>query len=380
MTLTLSSPRKRFLVLGPMSSTKTDAEELPLSQHIPNIADAVRQVIGEIGEMERWEAVVPPTGAGSTTPRVFRDIFHCDAAIADISTGSPNVVYELALLHSVGVPTILIARADTDIFYLKDQNRVNVADFDVATIHDALIRTSENIRDARNGHVGKIILSPRRSDRTNPITDHFKGVHLVNVASATGLATGQWFNFLSYILDRRGIFSSREHRNLKGIVLIRPDRIDEARLAQRAIEDAFEEPKRGPDGEIKLGLDGKPVMWIPEIVRQEPAHMRSKIFVKHVGDWLIDYPTPILSLKVSKQYEEILNFVRDQPQTDGIVSPDDLAIAPFEASLIDVYFETLSNLAHTPGGHYDWHWVKIMRLDEAIKFLRKQRGEDKPSE
>jgi len=47
---------------------------------------------------------------GIITDKVIREIFNCDAIIADISEYNPNVLYELGVAHSFRKPTILLSQ------------------------------------------------------------------------------------------------------------------------------------------------------------------------------------------------------------------------------------------------------------------------------
>ena len=202
MPRAISSAPKRIFVIGPMSREETDRQGLTLSQHIPNIASAVRNVLerleGKIGDaMPEWEVIEPPDTPGDSIPRaVFSHIMHCDFAVADISTASPNVMYELAMLHANGVPVILLGR---HIFYLNQDNCLDVADFEVDTLATAFAGGSFD-ENGRPGHLEQLITVSRSRVFWNPITQHFGGVDMVNVAAATGVATGNFYNFTRWVL------------------------------------------------------------------------------------------------------------------------------------------------------------------------------------
>ena len=130
------------------------------------------------------------------------------------------------------------------------------------------------------------------------------------------------------------------------------------------MQQRFGVEKTDRKGNVILKKDGTPEVEIPEIVVEDERHPRGKYFVKRVGNHLVDYPTPISSLSVSRQYIEIGNFLRDY--SGGF---EDAEVSPFEQRLINIYFDTLRDLANSPANDCDWGRVKIMDVDEALAYL-----------
>ena len=354
---------KRILVLGPMNDA-LDSRGKQLSTHIPNIARATREVLSRLqkklgDELQPCEVYEPPKEDGDNIPYgVFSLIMHCDFAIADISTGSPNVMYELAILHANGVPVILLGRP---IFYLNQTNLIQIEDFSIDSLAAALSGSSFD-KDGEPGPLERRLKSPEEKINRNPITQFFDGVHMINIAAATGLATGQFYNFLSYVIKDGGVFQSIPE--LKGIILIKPERLKDVSTVTGLLDRTFGEIKRDLEGNVIME-DGTPKMELPEIVVTDSSHPRRKYFVKRVGNYLIDYPTPISSLKVSKQYIRMGNFVRDQHG-----GRNDEEMQRFERRLINVYFETLEDLSTSPANSCDWSRVEVLSVQKAIEILK----------
>ena len=102
------------------------------------------------------------------------------------------------------------------------------------------------------------------------------------------------------------------------------------------------------------------------MVVHHEGHPRGKYFVRRVGNHLLDYPTPISSLSVSRQFLAMGDYVKEFS-----VSAGDIDLAPFEQRLIDIYFQTLEDLArNTPFG-CDWGRVKVLSVEETIEYLRR---------
>lgn len=343
-----------------MTKGVVDEDEISISQHIPNIAEALRQAHMRLAEQATQSvpdiqvAKPPDTPGGDIPHEVFSHIMHCDFAVADISTRSPNVMYELAMLHANGVPVILLARSSQDIFYFNQNNCLEVEDFNSATLETALIGGSLD-ETPQPGHFEQLLTSSHLKTHWNPITKHFNGVHMVNVAAATGVATGNFFNFTRWILREGGIFEQRPE--FEDIVLIRPERIRGVSRALGPLQERFGIEKTGDDGIVRKEL--------PDVMFAEPDHPRKKYFVKYVGRHLVDYPTPISSLSVSRQYLEFSRYVQENSEGFG-----DSDFPLYEDRLIDIYFKTLEDLAKRDLiTDCDWGRVKIMTVDEALKYL-----------
>lgn len=360
-------PPKRIFIIGPMSEGVFDEDTIELSEHIPNIARAVEVVYRQLtarNDLNLPDVQIhePPDAPGDDIPRgVFSFIMHCDFAIADISTASPNVMYELAMLHANGVPVILLARDGDQVFYLNQNNCLSLDNFKSETVEAALAGRSFD-DTPRPGPLEQLLTVGQAKTFWNPITKHFGGVHMINVAAATGVATGNFYNFTGWVLREGGIF--RQIPELIDLVLIRPGRIKDVDRAVGLLDKKFEVPKRDKDKKSMTDKDGNPIKAVPEEEFIEPGHPRGKYFVKRVGNHLVDYPTPISSLQSSRQYREIGRFLQDH--SDGL---DDTLLPPFEKRMIDIYFDTLRDLATSGYNNCDWGRVKILTIEDALEYL-----------
>ena len=364
MSETLTRPPKRIFIIGPMTQGAQDSDGIALAAHIPNIATATRQVLERLerklgARMPGWQVNTPENSPNDIPREVFSHMMHTDFAIADISTQSPNVFYELAILHAIGVRVIILGEPA---FYLNQFNCIAPRDFSVEALHDALAGGSFT-RDGQPGQLEHLFAAPRQKSYYNPITRHFGGVDLVNVAAATGIATGNFYNFTKWVLKEGGVF--RQHAELEDIVLIRPERILDVDRIIGMLQREFGVAKLRPDGTPVLDRAGHPVRDIPQMTVHHEAHPRGEYTVRRVGNHLLDYPTPISSLSVSRQFLAMGEYVRDFS-----LSAADADLVPFERRLIDIYFQTLEDLArNTPFG-CDWGRVRIMPVEEAIAYLR----------
>tara|TARA_R110000751_G_scaffold155100_5_gene260247 strand:+ start:4537 stop:5646 length:1110 start_codon:yes stop_codon:yes gene_type:complete len=357
----LSPPEIRIFVIGPMGP-EPDDQGLPLARHIPNIVTAARQTIAAIPDLPRCNLLWPTEMPGADVPRdVFSNIAHCDLAIADISNASANVFYELAILHAMGVPTMPVTRGGRNKFYLAHSLIQDVADFRVETLKDAFAAPGQDGLGALERMIRR-----RRDTASNPISTHFNGIHLVNVAAATGLATGQFFNFLQYVLDPGKAFRQHAGRFEK-IIVVRPERVGTVESEIGVLEAVFREPVIDKETKLpKLKKDGSPELALPSFWQDDSHHPRDGYFVRHIADVFLDFATPIASLRVSKQYLEMVDYVKRSALDLGPEQVDRDLYA-FEQKLIDIYFHTLDALAASEANRCDPTRLLVLTASEIIR-------------
>jgi len=312
-----------IVLLGPMGNTQlAPTGKLAYSEHLPNIhiaVDACRQLLRSDGsKLDPVAFWAERIATGGIAHQVFFDIDRADMAIVDISSRSPNVFYEIALVHALGLPIFLIDYNEpiNDIpHYLKDQKIIQVGDFLpnelTAALHDAFRRLDPGLR-------------------LNPITN-FYTVPLVDASAASGLATGYFYNFVSKVIaDGSGFLSRMSRRKgsegITQLAVVRPTAVqqhDQARQEMEQIPGFREHIYRDSDED----------------------NARSYAF-KSAGSFIIDYPTPLDSITASTSYIKIKRLLKQFPSGDA-----DLP-SRLDEKLISTFMNTLVHLAEeTPGSN-----------------------------
>jgi hypothetical protein len=93
---------KRIFIIGPMSDGGRPIE------NTHNIKTALEGIVRD-HDIRDIQLDIPQELYGPNIPRaVFSAIDLSDLVIADISSRSPNVLYELAFAHALGINTMLI--------------------------------------------------------------------------------------------------------------------------------------------------------------------------------------------------------------------------------------------------------------------------------
>jgi hypothetical protein len=109
-----AGPRLCF-VLSPIGApgTETRTEADTVLKEI--IRPAVEELHGVRYEVRRADEETEP---GIITDHVIRDVLEADLVVADLSDWNANVMYELAIRHAKGAPTVQIIHPDAALGYL----------------------------------------------------------------------------------------------------------------------------------------------------------------------------------------------------------------------------------------------------------------------
>jgi hypothetical protein len=314
------------VVIGPMGDEKAALGAVPVSHHLDNIAVAISEC------RRRFEAKGTPLNlrpvsadkirGGAIDDFVLLSIDQADLAVADISLRGASVFYELALLHALGRPTILIdykSQLRDAPFYVKDQRVLGVTDFTVDELTAVLM---EALSTQQTG-------GDFRAFWTNAITS-FYTVPLVDASAANGLATGYFYNFARWmIMEGSGVLARmarhviREPRGITHLAIVRPSSIRQMDQARQIVE----------------GLPG-----FYRGRRYKFDDFPRDFMLNTIGPYIVDYPTPLESLTVSPSYIKVRRLLRDYPQHG-----EDLG-AKLDERLISAYMDTILHLAQNTAG------------------------------
>ena len=223
MDKTWSSDRRLdILVLGPMGAPGE------LAASCGPLKDALEALLieSEAAEVLRRALVTEtkvhvPTGFDDA--EIVNGVFsHLDAAdlvvvnvtpkTANVET-SANVFYELALVHALGLPCMLVSQTNAKIpFYANTTRTYFVTAFEPELLKTALrspllsfLKAEADFTDSR-------------------ITQFYEGLPIVDISASVGIATGYYFNFIERLLSERG-FISDYPEDVKQVVVVRPSNL-----------------------------------------------------------------------------------------------------------------------------------------------------------
>jgi len=322
---------------GPMGSGDDDGAGVSLQDHLLNMSNAVIQIANRINEevdTQRITVLNPSVEEiGTIKDRVFEMIDRAELGIIDVSTGSPSAMYELTLLHALGIPVIPISlkkpKAPITIplpFYLRPEYAVMLEDYSQASLEKAL---EPKIRVA-------IGLDASVSDHTtNPITN-FYGLPLMDVSATTGLATGYFHNFLRFVLKETGsVFDVND--DLEKVVVLVPENLDEVAGMRFAVKNAL--ASKGVAVEDIDEKDGKP--------RTEAEQVRGQVILFKAGKYLFDIPAPLSAQKSSSRHLRLTRAMENTPAGDRFTDLE-IRLERLENAMIDRFFMVLRGLIRRP--------------------------------
>jgi hypothetical protein len=342
-----------IFVGGPMGDSADDGAGVPFGDHIGNICAAIETLRPELeAESTEWRIEVHNPEVkelGLISSTVFRMISYAELGILDLSKNSPSVMYELTLMHALGIPTLpVMLRGQHDPadlpFYLTQQYCVFVENFRVETLVEAL---RPNLRSFLTGTIFALKAS-------NPLTDHF-GVPLVDASATTGLATGYYHNFLQHVIrETNSIFTMLD--GLKQIVILKPATLDEVA--------GMRDPLLRRIGELGLAVDG--VDPKDGQIYPDPNQIRGKLLIFRAGNYIFDFPAPLSAQKSSPLHTRLARLLT------GVTGPGEEAIRQLlqrqQKAMIDGWFAALTRLCQSPNSNPNL--VVYKTPDEFVELLR----------
>ena len=230
---------------------------------------------------------------------VFRVLDKADIVVLDLSARagtaapSPNVMYELALVHALGLPYVLMSSTrDPSPFYVS-HDRVRQVDYDD---HAAIIATLQ-------GPFAAYLDPDNREDfADNVVSGYYDGAAVIDISAAAGLAAGYYDNFVLRVLrDGNGYLALSGGRFTKRLTVLPADLEITAQQQMEELQKSLE-------------LLGHSL----ESTELKPADSDIRgLAVKHVGPFLIDVPSTIYALRRSPRLIKHLQSPRGEYDEKG---------------------------------------------------------------
>jgi hypothetical protein len=168
--------------VGPMSS---NAERSRMDDIAHRLLTPILAPLG-------YRIVLPddPLGSANIFDAIMQHIDTADLMIADLTGDNPNVYYELAIRHSLGLPYVLISQRPPRF----DISQLRAVIYDDQALNDA--QTVARLTQMLHARHHEVIT---QGDVNNPITN-FYGVPLAEVSPASGLGLGYFRNFVRWTM------------------------------------------------------------------------------------------------------------------------------------------------------------------------------------
>lgn len=296
-----TKPTKKAFVIGPMDLEGKDKDGIAYADQIYNIYQALTKIGEELVDQGVRLVVTSPDKRTTVVHDIpsfaLGAIDECDFAVADISVRSPSVMYEIATLHCLGTPVLLIDRKPVKIedavYYLKDLTVHGVDSYAVDTLEGVL-------RPLVRALCG--INPPAGVDFTkNKIKEYYDGIALVDVSAIMGIATSFFSNYLRFVLNPQG--PMRQDHTIERLVIIEPEKLQNnfGAVVKNRLRETFGD--RLTDVRVE-GVFARPFNYF------------------RVGSTIVEYPTPLDSLVHSPQFQKAADRLT-------LIDPDGSGAAEF---------------------------------------------------
>lgn len=292
--------RLDVVVLGPMAADKGGVS---FSSNCQTIREVVNELLAEpdlraLYEQAGFEtfSVAFPEGwqGADISDNVFAAIDQADLVILDLSAknGEPgpsaNVMYELGLVHALGLPYLMVHKAGEKLpFYLRNLQAIRLA----AEGYPVAAELKRKLRAKL-----KTFLDPEASSsfETNPVSKHYGDAAVIDISAAMGLAAGYYQNFIYRVLVEPNYL--RVHRSdYDRLVILMPND-----LKGSAFSD-LENLRRFAQKHSTLPL-GKATLTVTDDkgdIRALPVHT--------LGRHIFDVPSTAYALRQSPRYVRRMN-------------------------------------------------------------------------
>ncbi len=264
------------------------------------------------------------------------------------SPASPNVFYELGLVHALGLPVISLAQSGTDIpFYALTNRALFLKEITAEEVKNKLrtpLFTFLNPKDFTNF-----------SD--NRISQFYGGLPIIDISAAVGLATGYYYNFVGRLLTNGGIISQNKDK-VERLIMVRPHNImnsyDEEK--DRLLEILNRE---GYTLEEERGLT------IP------PGDDKGGIWVYHVNGIIIDLPRTIYPLKISPRLLSLQERSGMQSMVSGFSDEYKNHLHQLSERLLDRVQNAIRYHAQKDGERFRQGLLDFATMEQVPGLLRK---------
>lgn len=331
---------RRVFIIGPMSDGGRPIE------NTHNIKEALEGIFRDRGDIIDVQLDIPQELYGSNIPRdVFSAIDLSDLVVADISHRSPNVMYELAFAHALGISTMLIDIEDVlspglplaskkSIFYLR---------------HDRIIQPSSGSREDIRVALEPLIHSWLNGEHelpTNPLTE-FYDVPIVDISAVAGIVLGYAENFVSPLMTaiHREIVQTHDGKSVgipTAIVIVVPESLEHLNETEGAVRRELE-ASFGDAGSV-----------CQKLIASTSMGPRTVPF--YVAGAFVDVPRTLISLRRSRRVQRLHRL-------------NNAAWRTMERKLIDAFRINLKKVAEGSDDISERR-LHIVELPELVATLR----------
>lgn len=275
-----SDRRLDIMVLGPMGESGKEPSTVSLQKALYHLLDepALKSLLDH-HHVHTVKVHVPEGQAEQEiVGNILRLLDSADLVVLDLSqknskSDRANVFYELALVHALGIPALLVVKEGDQVpFYARTSTQYRVANFNLSTLADALRAPLREFLDLEN----------RTTSFSNDRVSQYYGLPIVDISAAVGLATGYYYNFISRLLTEGGYIAQFPDK-IRQVVYVRPTSVHSTYEADH--------------DELKVKLAGAGLEITTEKYPAISADPKGPLWFEHVNGVVVDVPRTIYPLQ-----------------------------------------------------------------------------------
>lgn len=356
--------RLDVLVLGPM--TGNDAERASSAV----LAQAIRLVLEgpeakdflEAGKVRSIDVHVPEAlGYAEIVHGVLAHLDTADLVVVNVTPKdgpagamSPNVFYELGLVHALGIPVVLVAEQGTGLpFYFRSTQVLRAAPWNVDTLAAMLRGPIVRFLDPDGGSALHV----------NRVSEFYDGLPIVDISAAVGLATGYYHNFIARLIDEHGM-AAQHPGTVKSVVIVQPT----------GVERTYEEDKDLLIARLReAGHELQPTKL------EAPAgDRRGAMGVDHVHGIVVDLPRTFYPLRLSPRLLSLRKRMESARPTPERRRTNDQQLRRMADALIERFVSGIRFHMRYDGPRVRSHMVHFCSIGEAGALVSELRGAGPP--
>ena len=195
-----------LLVLGPMEQREGDTIiDRSSTRRLGDIIEQMSRSLDAAGASFR--VVTPDAPNQNVIVQMVLDyVEQADLAVIDLTGGRPNVSYEAAIIHALGIPHIFVSRDKTVPFYFSGAQVVTGFNLDDDFTDETKSATQRALYDKLAYFLSSA--DARIDMSANILTTHFDGLPLVDISGPSGLALGYFINAVMRFIAPGGFSGS----------------------------------------------------------------------------------------------------------------------------------------------------------------------------
>lgn len=348
--------RLDILILGPMGGDKgKDSSTSVIGKAVEQLLaeETAKELLAKTGTNKHYVHVPEEWNEQEIINGVLSRLDIADLVIINLTPrdgisgeSSPNVYYELGLVHALGLPVMPIYQTGTKVpFYLLTTRGYLVDEFTIEAVMHELRLPIQRFID----------LNDNTDFSDNRVTQFYDHLPIIDISAAVGLATGYYYNFVGRLL-RDGSFITLYPDKIKHLVIVRPGNV----------LDTYEQDLE----QMKKVLSAAGFTLTEDKLEQPPGDRKGPAWINHVNGIVIDLPRTIYPLKISPRLLSLQDRFDKPGMSAAGVQQRDIVLRQVSEQLLDRVQRAILYHVNKEREGYRKRLLHFARIEELPALIR----------